>query len=177
MKRTVRRWFWNHSNASTLQQDHSAKIPKLIEILILLKAQVESSLKCAVTLINPVGILSYHVTTSLAGVWDIHLCFTVWYWGALSNPNNLQTVWRFCCTENTWGSTDWITMSMPMSFFLQVNFLQTTKEIIKSIPPFHTIISLHWLATSLFTLLPKKCNNLWTEIYEQGNRAAWECCF
>lgn len=37
--------------------------------------------------------------------------------------------------------------------FLQVNFLQTTKEITKLSPPFDTIISLDWLATPLFMLL------------------------
>lgn len=145
MKRTVRHssWFWNHSNASTLQQDHSAKIPKLIEILILLKAQAESSLKCAVTLINPVGILSFHATTSLTGVWDIHLCFTVWYWGALSNPINLQTVWKFCCTENTWGSMDWITMSMPMSFFCKLISYKQQKKLLNWF--------LHFIQLSAFT--------------------------
>lgn len=156
MKRTVRcsSWFWNHSKASTLQQDHSAEIPKLIEMLILPKAQVESSLKCAVMLINPVGILSYHVTISLAGGWDIHLCFTVWYWRALSNPNNLQTVWRFYCTENTLEQHRLNNNAYAYVFFRQVNFLQTTKD---------AIISLHWLATSLFILLPKKCNIIYKQ--------------
>lgn len=87
MKRTVRHssCFLNHTNASTLQQDHSAEIPKLIEILVLPKAQVESSLKCAVTLTNPVGTLSYHITTALqvAGISPmLH-----WYWfGILRGP-------------------------------------------------------------------------------------------